>query len=440
MTSPTESDDWQILAEDDPGFFGGMVVSAWEAICESFAEAATDLLEFFADAFLVMPDINVGSGGIQSAYAISMGIGIVIAGILMFIQLIKTVVTSDGKALADGLTGLGKAVLAMMLTLTLASTALMAADELAAWIIEVSFEDTDGLHENLIGLFEVTGGLASALILVIAVVAILVVLVLWFELLLRNAAIAVLIATAPIAAAGQVGSATKEWWPKLVAVTIQLIILKPLIALIFAIGFNLVGDESSDVSTILSGILVLVLAALAWPAIARFMTFTASPHVGGSAGAAGMIGAGAGVAGGMAAAGASPSNFSRGAEAKNESAVQRASSAASSGGGGAAGSAVKAGAGPLGAVAAGLKVAQKASNTLVQRSEQMAAHGGIQGANPYAMPGGLPKDHASGLSRRGADTGGEPRPGENAPRVNDGPPEPPPETQRHPNRRPPDVY
>ena len=50
----------------------------------------------------------------------------------------------------------------------------------------------------------------ATLILIFAVVGILLTIVLWFELLLRNAAIAVLVATSPIAAAGQASRSTQR--------------------------------------------------------------------------------------------------------------------------------------------------------------------------------------------------------------------------------------
>ena len=56
--------------------------------------------------------------------------------------------------------------------------------------------------------------LARSNVFWVSITIILLVLVLWFELLLRNAAIAVLVATSPIAAAGQVSESTKSWWTK----------------------------------------------------------------------------------------------------------------------------------------------------------------------------------------------------------------------------------
>lgn len=231
---------------------------------------------------------------------------------------------------------------------------------------------------------------------VFAVIAILLTVVLWFEMLLRNAAFGILIATSPIAASGQVSETTKSWWGKLVATSVQLVILKPIVALVFALGFNMAGG-SQDVETTLAGMLVLLLAAVAWPAVARFFSF-ASVQVGGGAGLGALLGFAGGrlSAGGGTPSGASPDEF--GQQAANETmaafarrnVLGQAAGAAGGGAGGGIGGAAAA-AGPIGLAIAGVTMAQRAVNSLTGRMEQMAGHAGIQGANPYAQPAGQPQ-------------------------------------------------
>ncbi|MGH8791220.1 MAG: hypothetical protein ACRDXX_01045, partial [Stackebrandtia sp.] len=290
------------------------VASAWESVCESFAEAAGMLLAGFAEAFVAFPNVDLTSDAISGVFAMSMGLGIVVAVILLLLQAGRTAITHDGRALAEALIGVGKTALAFVLTLTLASTALLVADELSMWILERSFESVEELDDKLVALM--AANIPNPTVkLVLAVVAIVLVIVLWFELLLRNGAVAVLVATSPIAAAGMVSGATKQWWSKLVAATIQLIMLKPAIALIFAIGFSLVGD-GEDIATLLTGMLVLLLAVIAWPAIMRFFTWT-NASVGGGAGAAAALGFASGhVSARAGTAGIAPREFSQAAEAR----------------------------------------------------------------------------------------------------------------------------
>jgi hypothetical protein len=204
------------------------------------------------------------------------------------------------------------------------------------------------------------------------------------------------VATSPIAAAGQASQATKSWWPRLASATTQLIILKPIIALVFCIGFSL-SASSSNVENLLAGMLVLLLAVIAWPVVARFLTF-ASVQVGGGAGLGAVLGFAAGwlTAGGGGPGGVEPDEFSRRAESRTMAGLEGASARSSSragsttaaGGAGTAGASAGVAAGGVGLVAAGISMAQRAANSLSGRMEQMAGHAGIQGANPYAQPAG----------------------------------------------------
>lgn len=397
---------------------GDATSSAWESICKSFAEAAVSLLKSFAEGFAAFPNVDLSSNGVRSVYSISLGIAVSVAAVLMLIQIARTVITHDGNAFAQAFIGLGKAGLAFLITLTAASTALVAADGLTAFIIQSSFGSPEGLTTKLTTIFELSGTMAPSLMLLLAVIGIVLVLVLWFEMLLRNAAIAVLIGTSPIAAVGQISELTRQWWSQLVGATVRLIILKPVIALVFAVGFGITGNENKDLGAVLAGMLILLLAGLAWPAIARFFTFAAA-HTGGPAGLAAVLGYGAGRAQNAGSpGGVSPEQFGRHAEARtmNSFASRSAEGAAAGGGEAAAGAGASAGAGatagagagagaataagtgaaaaagPAGVMALalikGAQMAQQAANSMVGRMEQTAGHAGLSGATSFARPAG----------------------------------------------------
>ena len=335
--------------------------------------------------------MNLGSGGVRNVYAISLGLAAVVAALLLLGQVIRTAVTHDGSGLAQGLTGVGKAALACLLTLTIAATALRAADQLTGFIVTQTFGSVQALSTKIGDLVQWNINVQSTLILIFAVVGILLTIVLWFELLLRNAAIAVLVATSPIAAAGQASRSTEGWWPKLASSTAQLIILKPVIALVFCVGFSLTG-RSSDIETLLTGMLILVLAVIAWPAVARFFTF-ASIQVGGGAGLGAVLGFAAArmSSGSSAPAGTEPDEFSRRIEARTMAGLENASVRGGAPGAATAGLARTAALGPAGLAVAATSAAQRAANTLTGRMEQMAGHAGMPGANPYAQPAGSPR-------------------------------------------------
>jgi hypothetical protein len=389
---------------------GSAVTSVWDNICTSFGNAATSMLQSFGTAF-ASPDtdaVNLSSDGVHSVYALSLAIAGAVAALLLLFQVLRTVWTHEGSALAQGLIGVGKAALAFLLTIGVTTAGVQAADYISEYIVKQGFGTDAGLGQKLGALF--AGDLSSAptLLMLMALLGIIITVVLWFELLMRAAAITILVATSPIAAAGQVNDSTKSWWTKLVSATTQLIILKPIIALVFMLGFK-ISTQSTGVQETLAGLLILLLAVFAWPSVARFFAF-ASVAVGGAAGLGGLLGFASGRAAAMANAsgsgGGSTSDFSQSAEARTTAAKSALGMGPGAGGSGAASagadaakqgamkaamgkaSTALAAAGPVGVALAGAKAAQGAINAVSGRMEQMAGHAGLSNANPYHQAAG----------------------------------------------------
>jgi hypothetical protein len=408
--------------------------SAWDMVCKSFADAADQLLKAFAQAFASMPNIDVTSPGVRNVYAISMGIAGFVAVLILLGQVVRTAITHDGTPVATALVGVGKTALSFMLILVFTNAALLASDNITQSIIKQSFGSIDAMSAKLGSLAafgSAGGGVSMTLLLFVSVLALLATVVLWLELLIRNAALAVLVATSPISAVGQMSQATKEWWTKLCTACIQLIILKPVIALVFALGFNL-SAGSKDIQGLLIGILVLLLAVFAWPVIGRLFTF-ASVQVGAAGGLGAMLGFAAGrtaSAAGGAPTGIPPEQFARQSEARTMSAMSgRAGSSAAAGapamaGAGAGGAGAKAAAGaalgPMGIAAAGLSMAQKGVNALGGRMEQMAGHAGMYPTGPYSHPAGSAIPSAA-RSRPAPASAARPAAGQPAPAVSQQP-------------------
>jgi hypothetical protein len=393
------------------GLVGSAASSAWDSICLSFATAADALLKTFARAFTALPPVDLTSPGVKNVYAICLGIAAVIAVLLLLGQVIRTAVTHDGTALAEGLTGIGKAAAAFALTLVIASAAVTAADSLTTYIVNASFGSATQLDARITTLLsfagqaghpaaEIAGG--ASMLLLLSLTGIILILVLWFELLLRNAAIAVLIATSPIAAAGLTSAPSRNWWPRTASAAGQLIIVKPVIALVFALGLELTGT-GHDIETLLEGMLILLLAVVAWPVIARFLTFTSiAPGAGG-------LGLALGFAAGRLSAGGGRIPGGTGAGEAAEGGAAGAESGAVAAGGAAGGPAA---AGVLALAAAGIQAAHKASTALAGRMDQVAGHAGLA---PAGYPAGQPPASArasgagpSGRTPAPAGAAGEP--------------------------------
>ncbi len=373
------------------GAVGDVASSAWDSICQSFADAFTTVLKWFGGVFASMPDPDLGS--IHGVYAISLTLGMIAAVFLLVLQAGSVVWTRSGAPLAQALAGLPKAVLASLLTLAVSGQIMAASDDLANWIVSSSGSSMTGFTQRLTTLLALSApqgpATPSVLLLLFGLIGIVVVLFLWLELVLRNAVFCVLVAAAPISAAGQIGSSTQEWWRKLVKAGVQLAMVKPVIALVFVIGFDTTGN-ATGITGVVSGMAVLFMAVFAWPVIGRLFTFT-SASVGGAMGAGALVGAVANrTAGG--GPGIDPSAFGQFSERQAMSAnAARGAGAGTAGGAGGAGSAaVGSAAGPAGFAVAALQTLHKTINAVASRMEQQAGHAGLEGANPTAYPAGYP--------------------------------------------------
>lgn len=367
------------------GTFTNVVEGAFEHMCRSFAEAGAGVLKAVADAFLATSTVELQKAGIDRILVVTTSIGMAIAVLLLLGQVVRTGLTMRGEYLAQAMVGVFKAGLATASVLSVAALLLTVADELSVVIIDRTFGSTEAFAQRFgtAVAFHSLTGTPAALLLVFGLLAVIVGVILFAEMLFRHAAIVVIVAVSPIAAAGMVAGSTANWWRKLVVAGVQLIFLKPLIVLVFAVGFGVAG-ESKDVLGVLAGLTTLLLAAVAWPALAKMCTWTAA-HVA-EAGAftaltAGLVGSQIRRAPSRMSAQSTGSAFD-----SERATIMRHSSAINSGmaggstGAAAAGGPIAIGASALvGATAAGVGYAHGGMSG-------MAEHGGLHDDPPKAAP------------------------------------------------------
>ncbi|MFC5724870.1 hypothetical protein ACFP1Z_32455 [Streptomyces gamaensis] len=358
--------------------------AAFDAVSGKFGDAATKILNDLTDVFTKVAIVDLHNDGLLTVYEMTWGLSSVVALLLLIWQFAKVAATGQAVSAATAVIGLAKWALVSMASFAVTQTSVGAAHEVSVWLID-AYKGGAGekaFKESLNSAFAFTGLANTALVLLLAIVAALVSLVLWGELLLRQAAIQVLVACMPIVGAGGIMEATKEWWPKARNALIALILIEPVIVLILVIGFSVTGS-GKDLKSVLVGLVTLLLAAVAWPTLAKFMTFTTVGSGGALAG--GLLGAAGGTAASMFAyGGGMPSGagavgggraFTRAVEAENDGAVaQDGAAGRARGTGGGGGGGLAGGLGKLGAAAMALQVA-KAGKELAEGSmESMAAH------------------------------------------------------------------
>jgi len=157
-----------------------------------------------------------------------------------------------------------------------AVAALVAAgDGFATWLLQRSAGGDFGARMTALGqtvalTTALGGGAASALTLLIAMLAILGALAQAVVLVLRGAILVILTATLPLAASATNTDLGRQWWSKSCAWLIAFIVFKPAAALVYAGAFYLIG-AGTDAQSVIAGLMTLALAAFTLPALMKLL-------------------------------------------------------------------------------------------------------------------------------------------------------------------------
>ena len=182
-----------------------------------------------------------------------------------------------------------------------------AADGFSTWIVARSVGSGEDLGENFIALIGFStlvgsGGLGSVVVITLGLLAMLASVVQIMLIVARSGMLIVLAGVLPLAAAMGTTPQGRAWFQRSIAWTVAFILYKPAAAIIYSVAFTLSsadlsgGDGAGGLVTALTGLMLMILALFALPALMRFVT----PLVAATAGGAG-LGAAAGAAAMVAA-------------------------------------------------------------------------------------------------------------------------------------------
>ncbi|MDX6728446.1 MAG: hypothetical protein QOK49_3251 [Baekduia sp.] len=172
--------------------------------------------------------------------------------------------------------------------LTVIALSVAAADGFAGWIIDGSLEGTD-FGQNvatMIGLSSRAGPLGPLLVIIFGLLAILASAVQIMLMVVRGGMLVILAGVLPLAAAFTSSETGRAWFRKCVGWLIAFILYKPVAAIVYATAFRLTGSDiyASDESGLLNvlvGLVLMILALVALPALMRFVTPMVAATAGG---------------------------------------------------------------------------------------------------------------------------------------------------------------
>src|SRR4051812_22045357 len=235
--------------------------------------------------------VNPDSPAVQNLQRYTVPVSAVILTGSVMVQGIRMMFSRKKDPLVSAAVDLIRYAVVSAIGLTTLALGVQAADAMAQSLIDQGINGYAERMKVVFGQGIVTGGGAFELLL-LALIGFLLGILQWLLAFFRTAGLLVLAAMLTLAAT------RAEWVKRIVPWALTLVAYKPMAAMIYVIGFGLMGD-GHDVNTRLTGLMVLALAAVAMPAMMRFFAWSGGAAAGGS----GVGGALAGGAMGIAARG-----------------------------------------------------------------------------------------------------------------------------------------
>lgn len=284
----------------------GFINSLFHGVTDSLGDLAKSLGAFWVNT----PSIPLT--GEDNAVTFIRDTTLWYVGVLMVISVLiaagQMMWTRKGQPLTELLSSLLKFAIINAASVSGVTMLLDSGDKFSAWIIKQSTDEGfDKALSNLMGpeVFksEISMGIAIFAI-VMGIIAIIVAVIQIGLLIVRSAMALILVGTLPLAFSATNTSWGKQWSQKHVSWLIAFILYKPVASLVYAAAFKVFGsygkidgDDGARMTYFISGLVLMVGALFALPAMMRLIV----PAVGAAAGAGAMF---AGAAVGSAASGA----------------------------------------------------------------------------------------------------------------------------------------
>ena len=269
---------------------GQAVQSAWETMIADFAETAATLVVEASGWWTTTESVNPLDPAVLGAQNQTRDLILIILVGSVLVQAIRMIISRKAEPLMAIATGLLRYAVVTGLALGLLDTALKAGDALSQQLLDNAAMNFAGAMRTIL-----TDADATLLVLIVSVIAALMSLVQWVLMALRQAGLLVLAAMLPLAASGSINRSTRSWLDRMLGWLIALVAYKPAAAFIYYIGFSYLSSPEvaagGQVATMITGIMVLLLAVVAMPVMLKFFSWSGISLSGASGGGSGFLGA-----------------------------------------------------------------------------------------------------------------------------------------------------
>lgn len=314
-------------------------VTQWAlAVLESASNALLKLSTAWVG--VSVPDLTVSDSTVGFVHDTTHLLVIALAIGSLIVAGIQLAISRKGDGALQILQGLLTLALVSAVSVGTAQLLVEASDEFSVWVLDLAMpEGTEDFAQSILQFGDLSAGLGYVVLIVLGLAAMIATVIQIGLMFIRSSMLILLVGILPLAGAAYFTKWGRAWLWKLIAWFFAFLMFKPAASIIYAVAIKLLtGETWSEVSgdeliRFITGVVMLVLAVLALPALITFMVPATEVLSNGGSGAG--VGAGAVLAtGAMTVARGAGAAASGGTAAAAGAAVDAAQGAANSAVGG----------------------------------------------------------------------------------------------------------
>lgn len=236
------------------GAVGGVGKSAanlvLDAIGGAFVAAADQVSSIALQALDATTQIDLNASWFRQNLAVIAAVTLPIVLGLFLLQVMGSVLRREPGGLGRAVAGLAKAMFGATVAVAVTQLALLATDEICAFIAASAHTTVLGAAQRFFKLTWLAGPTAGPVLQMVLGIAIIIgSMLLWAVLLFRKTAVLVVAVFAPIAFAGAIWDQTRGWTRRWVEVMASLVLCKIVIVVVFVLGASAFASNGTTQST-----------------------------------------------------------------------------------------------------------------------------------------------------------------------------------------------
>ncbi|MFF2955679.1 conjugal transfer protein TrbL family protein [Kitasatospora sp. NPDC057965] len=235
-------------------------------IAKSMGDLAKSAVDMASRAVDETTAVDLSASWFRTNYSLILPIALTLLVMTFILQLVRAAWRRDGQALGQAVTGTISSTFFAMCAITFTSVVVAVVEALSRGLFTIANSSMDDAVRRLVkvSMVGITTPLGWAVPTLVALACAIGAILYWGMMIFRKVSILILVALAPLAAAGGPWEPTRDWKRRWVEATATVVVSKLVMTIIMLIGVSAIGqsdtkDGLTALSDIIAGLVVMAL-------------------------------------------------------------------------------------------------------------------------------------------------------------------------------------